>query len=292
MAKKKKQAAPTPPRPVTPLKDLLEARFKMPEKIRSSRPLDAFQQIRDRMETLIRKDSGIRDYVREHVAKKLFPEVPVEELLRYLALRSGMVPKDDPETTYSFLKDFVQPRMQFEREQLKKAVEMLVDLSASERAILSQSHDLGELFDRFYLDWYKAQVAPMLLALRMKKGPAHRDEVADAFREQGLDNPYTVITGPSGEFLEKEYDLAAASRYTQRSLGELFPHTLNRISDALDAIRWGLANDATHFQDYFGCLPRRRSSCPERNRQGPDARRRCRQESGQTARGGRSSRCR
>jgi len=236
------------------LKSLLSSKFTMPNKIRFNAPLEAFTMISRSIEDLIQNNREINALVEEFAAIPYFPKTSLDEVLRYLALRMGSIPKDNGKTNLEFLKTFVQPRISFEREVHSSILEKLIDLSVSERAILTPCFEIADLFDSFFLDWYHAVVLPMEASVKAISGEGDRDTVAKRLKELGLDNPYTVITDHNGSILEKGYDLENGLGMVQKSLAEMFPETLNLISDKFDEIRSALPMRAGYFHDYFAAL--------------------------------------
>lgn len=240
-----------PGRSIAPL---LRKKFVPPMDVRPGSPLEALTGVSRSLETLIMSDHEIAAFVEEHVARPFYPDTTLEEVLKYLALRVGRMPKADPGLTHAFLNTLVQPRMRIEREAQKTVLEGLAELSTTERAILNVGFDLAELFDAFFLDWYLATVLPLRKTLLSEKGPKDREEIVERFGELGLDNPYTVVVTADGILPEEGYDMKKADGYTQRSLAEVFPRTLNEIADKLDELRLQLAPDTAHFHEYFAHL--------------------------------------
>lgn len=240
-----------PGRSIAPL---LRKKFVLPRDVGRASPLEALTHVSRSLETLIMSDHEIAAFVEEHVARPFYPETTLEEVLKYLALRIGRMPKTDPGLTHAFLNTLVQPRMHIEREAQKTVLEELQELSTTERAILNTGFDLAGLFDAFFLDWYLATVLPSRKTLLSEKGPKDREEIVGRFRELGLDNPYTLVVAANGFPPEEGYDLKKADGYTQRSLAEVFPRTLNEIADKLDELRQLMAPEAAHFHEYFAHL--------------------------------------
>lgn len=88
------------------------------------------------------------------------PDSDVGELVRYIAITKGQIDKSDPYLNVRFLRTFVSPMFEFEREEVRRALARCADASEFEQRLVSIATRLGTLHDELYLKWFTQVAAP------------------------------------------------------------------------------------------------------------------------------------
>lgn len=143
-------------------KDVLEQGFKLP----------AFKGTETLPETVRITLTAVADHlkqspvVRQHLAKlpkgpgTACPDSPVDELVRYVAIRGGKVDKSDPALNLAFMKEIMRPVISFTHWQMHLAIDQCQDVSDEERPMFFHGSRLARATSELWFKWFERVVVP------------------------------------------------------------------------------------------------------------------------------------
>jgi hypothetical protein len=125
------------------------------------------------------------------------PDAPAEELIRYVALRKGRVPKDDCQVTHDFLETIMVPVGAFWVQMMAEMADM-TDANSDETVIFKTFPEIAAAVDTLYLKWYKAVATPFQ-SLPKNEKDKYKEVIGMALPE---DYDYTVFDYVYSELLK------------------------------------------------------------------------------------------
>jgi len=106
------------------------------------------------------------EVVRAHVANlpkgpgTHCPDSSLDEIVKNIAIQESQMSKSDPVLTLAFLRRFMMPMFDFEREQVLAATLLIDDTTPEELIAFTLSAQLGRLHDVLWAKWFAAIVVP------------------------------------------------------------------------------------------------------------------------------------